>query len=209
MKTKCFAVLVTVWWYPCSAAADSVLEAEPPDSEAASETPDPELLKELAAASEADAAALSELKGADASAAEDRDNEDPLNELPAAVQGVVGNEANPSISIILDTAFAYFTEENRYRQGGHAPTTNGPAIQGAELAASASVDPYFRMDMAFGLYHLHLEEIYATTTALPFNLQVRAGQFNRISAATTPRTCTRGGLSSSPLPMNFSSAPRG
>ena len=31
--------------------------------------------------------------------------------------------------------------------------------------------------MAFGMWHLHMEEIYLTTTSLPLNLQLRAGKF--------------------------------
>ena len=38
---------------------------------------------------------------------------------------VIGNEANPAFSIILDFAGAYFSSEDRIHQGGHAPTANG------------------------------------------------------------------------------------
>lgn len=161
MKTIQIAVLWAVWLSPAHSSGES--------NEA--------LLEEFAAASVSDAESLRALKGTDAAQAEAREKEDPLNDLPKGAQGVVGNEANPSLSIILDTAFAYFTEENRYRQGGHALATSGPAVQGAELALSASVDPFFRVDAAFNLYHVELEEAFATTTALPWNLQVRAGKF--------------------------------
>ena len=134
------------------------------------ETEDPSLLAELEAAAEADAERLEENKGADAVKNENTVEEDPLTLLPEGAQEAVGNEANPSISLILDFAGAFFSSENRIHQGGHAPTTNGPAIQGAELAMSASIDPFFRIDMAFGLWHLHMEEIYLTTTSLPLNL---------------------------------------
>lgn len=90
---------------------------------------------------------------------------------------VNGNEANPAISVILDTAGAWFQRDSHYRQGGHAPSQTGPAIQGAELAFSTSIDPYFSLDVAFGMFHLHLEEAYLTTTSLPLNLQLRAGKF--------------------------------
>ena len=135
------------------------------------------LLEELEQAAEADREEAEKKKSASAKYEEDVKEEDPLEDLPQGTKEVIGNEANPSISIILDFVGAFFSAENRHRQGGHAPTTNGPAIQGAELAASASIDPFFRLDMAFGMYHLHIEEIYATTTSLPWNLQIRAGQF--------------------------------
>ena len=136
-----------------------------------------DLIQALSEAAADDQQTLNETRGADATNAKDQAESDPLNHLPESASRVVGNEANPAISIILDAAFAYHTEEDRYRPGGHAPSTNGPAIQGAELAATATIDPFFKLDMAFGLYHLHLEEIYATTLALPLNLQIRAGKF--------------------------------
>ncbi len=144
---------------------------------AVAEEADPALMEALNEAAASDRQTLEKQRGADARQAEDQSASDPLNQLPDGVSKVVGNEANPALSIILDTAFAYYTEKNRYRMGGHAPSTNGPAIQGAELAATASIDPFFKIDMAFGLYHLHLEEIYLTTLALPLNLQIRAGKF--------------------------------
>jgi hypothetical protein len=96
---------------------------------------------------------------------------------PSRNAPVNGNEANPSISVILDVAGAWFQHDEHYRQGGHAPSQTGPAIQGAELAFSTSIDPYFALDVAFGMFHLHLEEAYMTTTALPLNLQLRAGKY--------------------------------
>lgn len=145
--------------------------SKPPDDET-----DEAIMRELEAAAAADADATAEREGGGAIEA-DREAEDPLNQLPEGAQSVIGNEANPALSIILDFAGAYFSSPNRYRQGGHAPTTNGPAVQGAELAATASIDPFFRIDLAFGLYHLHVEEVYFTTTSLPLNLQIRGGIF--------------------------------
>jgi hypothetical protein len=163
---------------PVEAEPTEQVDAGPePDQEQPATPVDEELLAELEAAAEADAEQLEENKGADATKAESIEEEDPLNLLPEGAREVLGNETNPSISIILDFAGAYFSSENRIHQGGHAPSTNGPTIQGAELAASASIDPFFRIDMAFGMWHLHMEEIYLTTTSLPLNLQIRAGKF--------------------------------
>ncbi len=135
------------------------------------------LVKELEAAAAADETVIDDARGSDTRYREEVREEDPFRDLSYGAQEVTGNEANPAFSIILDTAFAFFSEDDRFRQGGHAPSITGPNIQGAELAASASVDPFFRVDLAFGLYHLHIEEVYATTSALPWNLQLRAGQF--------------------------------
>lgn len=135
------------------------------------------LMKELEAAAAADETVIKDSRGSDAQYREEVREEDPFREWSPGAREVTGNEANPAISVILDTAFAFFSQNDRYRQGGHAPAITGPNIQGAELAASASVDPFFRVDLAFGMYHLHIEEVYATTSALPWNLQIRAGQF--------------------------------
>jgi hypothetical protein len=90
---------------------------------------------------------------------------------------LLGNEMNPALSLILEFTGAYFSQYHRIGMGGHAPTTTGFNLTGAELAASANVDPYFRFDMAFCFGHMHLEEFYLTTLGLPLDLQLRAGLF--------------------------------
>ena len=101
----------------------------------------------------------------------------PATIVPATVATVV-RQMNPDISLILDAGLAWFDVSEHLRQGGHAMDDNGFAIQGLEFAASASVDPFFRFDMNFELSHMHLEEVYLTTLALPCNLQARLGYFN-------------------------------
>ncbi|MCK9463911.1 MAG: zinc-regulated TonB-dependent outer membrane receptor [Proteobacteria bacterium] len=129
-----------------------------------------EIDRELTVAAQADASAA-----ARTATPEETAEEDPLALLFG--KEIVGNESNPSISLILDMVGTYFSQEDRVHLGGHAPTTNGPAVTGAELAASANIDPYFKFDMAFCFSHLHLEEITFTTLALLGNLQVRGGLF--------------------------------
>jgi hypothetical protein len=85
---------------------------------------------------------------------------------------------NPDISIILDVGGAWFDKADHLTQGGHAMDDNGLAVQGLELAASASVDPYFRLDLNFQVAAAELEEAYFTTLSFPLNLQVRAGFMN-------------------------------
>ena len=57
-------------------------------------------------------------------------------------------------------------------------------LQEVELGLQAVVDPYFRGDIfvSFSPSGVDVEEAYATTLALPANLQVRAGQSSRRSA---------------------------
>lgn len=85
---------------------------------------------------------------------------------------------NPDLSFILDVGGAWHSKANHFHQGGHAMDDTGFFLQGLELAASASVDPFFRFDTNFQLTEGEVEEAYLTTLALPYNLQARAGLMN-------------------------------
>lgn len=97
----------------------------------------------------------------------------PAAAQPKAVQGM-----NPDISVILDVAGAAFSGKPDQR-GGHDPSKNGFNLQQLELSIGSVVDPYWRFDgnLVFSQYGVEVEEAYATSTALPANLQLRAGQF--------------------------------
>lgn len=94
---------------------------------------------------------------------------------------------NLSVSLLADFALAAFSGENR-QTGGHDPRQTGFNLQALEMAVSADVDPYLRFDanLVVGGEGLEIEEMYASTTALPLGLQVRAGElltrFGRINA---------------------------
>lgn len=96
----------------------------------------------------------------------------------SAVSGLVQN-MNPEISLILDVAGAWFSDDNVRQLGGHDPQRTGFTLQQLELAAGASVDPFFRFDtnLVFTQFGVEIEEAYGTTTGLPLNLQARVGQF--------------------------------
>jgi len=101
---------------------------------------------------------------------------------------------NPDISFIADVAGAWFSAKPPLQSGEHDPRNNGFTLQQLGLAASSAVDPYFRFD-SFIVFKLprppaagqpigtgesggvEIEEVYATTTSLPANLQLRVGQF--------------------------------
>lgn len=89
-----------------------------------------------------------------------------------------GQGMNPDISVILDVAAAGFSGPPDQR-GGHDPSKNGFNLQQLELSIGSAVDPFWRFDgnLVFSQYGVEVEEAYATSTALPSNLQVRAGQF--------------------------------
>ena len=90
---------------------------------------------------------------------------------------------NPDIS--LDGLFSagYFSEEEHLNFGGHDPTERGFTAQNIEMSLTSAVDPYFQGEahIIFGLSRgesfVETEEIFFTSLALPFNLQLRGGQF--------------------------------
>jgi hypothetical protein len=68
--------------------------------------------------------------------------------------------------------------------GGHDPNQRGFTVQGVELNLQGAIDTYFRgnANVLFqldsgGESFLELEEAWLETASLPWNLQVRAGQF--------------------------------
>ncbi len=68
--------------------------------------------------------------------------------------------------------------------GSHDPSRRGFTLQNAELVLTGAVDPYFTalasvvfVESPGGETEIELEELYATTTSLPHNLQVKAGHF--------------------------------
>ncbi len=68
--------------------------------------------------------------------------------------------------------------------GHHDPAGRGFTLQAAEIALDGTVDPYFRgfgnISMSVnpdGETDVDLEEVYLLTTALPANLQLKAGYF--------------------------------
>lgn len=100
---------------------------------------------------------------------------------------------NPNLALITDVALAIHSDDSPPMIGGHDPSKNGFNLQQVELAIGATVDPYFRFDanIVFAEFGVEIEEAYATTMSLPWNLQVRLGQFltrfGRINA-THPHT---------------------
>jgi len=90
-----------------------------------------------------------------------------------------GGNMNPDIAFIADLALAAFSADAPLQSGAHDPTVNGVNLQQLEMALEGSVDPYFHFDanIVFTQFGVEIEEVYATTTALPGHLQVRAGQF--------------------------------
>jgi hypothetical protein len=94
---------------------------------------------------------------------------------------------NPDISAILDASGGYQRRPLQFPNGDdpllrgeEGKKSLGFTAQEVELAFSAIVDPYFRGDVFLtipNLKGLEVEEAFATTTSLPWNLQVKGGSF--------------------------------
>jgi hypothetical protein len=94
---------------------------------------------------------------------------------------------NPDMSVILDAEGGYqrrplqfLNGDDPLLRGEEGKKSLGVAVQEVELAFSAIVDPYFRGDVFLtipNLEGLEVEEAFATSTSLPWNLQVKGGSF--------------------------------
>jgi len=104
---------------------------------------------------------------------------EPVTPEPAVTVPSFVQSMNPDLSLIFDTALGWFSDDDPEELGDHDPRRTGFTLQQLELHASASVDPFFRLDanLVFGEDGVEVEEAFATTTALPAGLQLRAGRF--------------------------------
>jgi hypothetical protein len=99
-----------------------------------------------------------------------------------------GSLLNPALSFILDGSFGYYGQHTGdFAALGLPPAGDDPSVsrqgfdlQEIELAAQSAIDPYFEGAVFLtipNLDGLEVEEAYLVTTALPFNLQIKAGTF--------------------------------
>jgi hypothetical protein len=96
-----------------------------------------------------------------------------------------GTTAYLNLSLDAIVAFGWSTDDSGELQtGGHAPASRGFSVPSVELALEGAVDPYFRgavyMAMAVtpeGETEFELEEVFGQTVSLPWNFQLKAGQF--------------------------------
>jgi len=107
---------------------------------------------------------------------------------PEAARAPGSGLLNPALSIILDGTFGYYG-----RNAGDFPALGLPVagddpsdarqgfnIQELEIAAQSAIDPYLEGAVFLTIPNLEgieVEEAYLVTTALPGNLQVKAGTF--------------------------------
>ena len=92
---------------------------------------------------------------------------------------------NISFDALMDFGWSTAADPSKQLQlGDHDPIQRGFSLRNAEISLDGAVDPYFKgfANMAFKLdrnnqTEFELEEAFLQTTALPANLQVKAGQF--------------------------------
>jgi len=92
---------------------------------------------------------------------------------------------NVSFDALLDAGWSSAANPNRQLElGDHDPINRGFSLRNAEIAFDGAVDPYFKgfANIVFKLdrnneTEVEAEEVYAQSTSLPANLQLKAGQF--------------------------------
>jgi hypothetical protein len=91
---------------------------------------------------------------------------------------------NLSFDALMDAGWSTTPHVTQLERGDHDPLQRGFTLPNEEIFLDGAVDPYFKgvADIVFKLDEhndtsVELEEVYLTTTSLPWNLQAKAGQF--------------------------------
>jgi hypothetical protein len=123
-----------------------------------------------------------------AAAEQQEDPEDPPREPTDPItltSGAAGkNYLNLSLNGLVVAGGSSENDVPGLQLGSHDPSRNGFTLQNVELVINGAVDPYFtaQANVVFvespgGQTEVEMEELFATTSSLPHNLQVRAGHF--------------------------------
>jgi hypothetical protein len=125
----------------------------------------------------------------------DRAVADAAAKRPAPERGLAQASLGPATARLLDLSLDLLaaaggsTEDDEtvrnLQGGGHDPRRNGFTLQQVELSGMGAVDPYFTAESHIVFFLdpeddetvVELEEAFATTQALPYGLQIEAGQF--------------------------------
>jgi len=103
---------------------------------------------------------------------------------PISIGGGGKNYMNISFDGLFALAYSSDKHLDRLEVGDHDPQQRGFNARNIELAFNGAVDPYFEgfANIVFKLNNdneteVEVEEAFLQTTSLPFNLQLKAGQF--------------------------------
>jgi len=135
---------------------------------------------------------------------------------PAAPTRAAGAYMNVGFSGLSDLGWSTEPNVRSLQSGDHDPHVRGFTIPNAELAVDATVDPYFKgftnivwkLDER-GETGVELEEMFAITTSLPWNLQFKAGQFFTEFGRQNPQHPHAWSFVDQPLVMNRMFGPDG
>ncbi len=105
-------------------------------------------------------------------------------EQPIRVLGAGQAYLNLSFDALLDAGWSTTSDVQALQLGDHDPIQRGFTIPNTEVVLDGAVDPYFTgaANVVFKLdehndTEVELEEAYLQSTSLPWNLQVKGGQF--------------------------------
>jgi hypothetical protein len=178
MRARLPAAPLWVLWLSCSFPAFSQ-EPPPtttPESPATPEaTPPPDTPAPLTPEEEA---AIAAALASDAPATTTTPALPDLSQVNVGAMVPGGKALALDLAFIFDGSGAWFSDAP-LQTGEHDPDRTGFKLQELEMTVGASVDPFLRFDgnVAFKSDEVEVEEAYVTTTALPFSLQLRAGEF--------------------------------
>src|SRR2546425_433375 len=103
---------------------------------------------------------------------------------PIRLMGSGQNYINLSFDALVAAGASTANDIDKLELGGHDPKQRGFTVQNLETVFDGKVDPYFRGQANVvlqidtqGETTIEAEEAYLETMALPWNLQVKAGQF--------------------------------
>src|SRR6266487_2937337 len=103
---------------------------------------------------------------------------------PITIAGGGKNYMNISLDGLFALAYSSATDLDHIEVGDHDPQQRGFNARNVELAFDGAVDPYFEgfANIVFKLDNdneteVEVEEAFMQTTSLPYNLQLKAGQF--------------------------------
>ena len=127
-----------------------------------------------------------------------------------------GAYMNISFNGLMDVGWSTDSDVRALEPGDHDPAVRGFTIPNAEIALDGAVDPYFKgfSNIVFkldsqGNTGVELEEMYFLTSSLPWNLQLKGGQFFAEFGRQNPQHPHAWAFVDQPLVLNRMFGPEG
>lgn len=127
-----------------------------------------------------------------------------------------GGYMNIGFVALTDAGWSTEPDVTTLQRGDHDPRVRGFSIPNTELTLDGAVDPYFKgvANIVFKLDEngetgVELEEVFALTTSLPANLQLKAGQFFTEFGRQNPQHPHSWAFVDQPLVLNRMFGPEG